>query len=273
MLYFSGPANLAAVHFVSLRGPAPLHHTLLQNRRYTGVTLQTLHESEFDRGIILAQTPAPGILVPPDADLPTLHNLVTPPAAEMLIQGLRRGLHVPPLQPVRQQAQTEGEEYSHAPKLTKDDRRVRWHDWVADDFVRRWRVLGPLWGQVRLSSSSSAAPGGPSGNQKRTIKRLILEDVAAVPFSEVETQQTPATPDSKGKRIVTWVEGNGKDGAPASESQVAYFDSRAGDGSVLMVPPRGGDAYLRVAKIKAEGDKSKPAARVLLPLSTGEPPA
>ncbi|KAL2758173.1 hypothetical protein ACRALDRAFT_1080122 [Sodiomyces alcalophilus JCM 7366] len=253
-----GGLNLHPSLLPDLRGPAPLHHTLLQNRQYTGVTLQTLHESKFDHGIILDQTPSPGIPVPPDADLPTLHNLVTPPAAEMLIQGLRRGLYVPPLQPV-QRNQADGEECKHAPKLTKDDRRVRWRDWVADDFVRRWRVLGPLWGQVRVPSSSSS--DGP----KSVSKRLILEDVEAVPLTEVDKKESSTT------RLVTWVEGNGKDGMPDSVSHVVYFDSGAGDGSVLMIPPRGGDAYLRVAKIKAEGDKSKPAARVLLPLSDEGP--
>ncbi|ROT41213.1 Formyltransferase [Sodiomyces alkalinus F11] len=284
-----GGLNLHPSLLPDLRGPAPLHHTLLLNRRHTGITLQTLHESKFDHGTILAQTPAPGLPVPPDADLPTLHNLVTPPAAEMLIQGLRRGLHVPPLQPVRRQArgnedededEGEGEQkYAHAPKLTKDDRRVRWRHWTADEFVRRWRVLGPLWGQVRVPSppfSGVGVAGQKSSGSSRSSssRRLILENVSVVPFAEVDKlNESAATPDTDGKRVVAWVEGNGKDAVPDSDTQVAYFDSGAGDGSVLMVPPRGGDAYLRVAKIKAEGDKSKPATRVLLPLSTEEGPA
>ncbi|KAI1502610.1 Formyltransferase [Biscogniauxia marginata] len=97
-----GGLNLHPSLLPDLRGPAPLHHALLRRRTLTGVSLQTLHPEKFDRGVVLAQTPsdpaAPGALrIPPAATTHHLLGLVKPVAAQMLVRGLRDGLHVPPL--------------------------------------------------------------------------------------------------------------------------------------------------------------------------------
>lgn len=214
-----------------------MHHTLLKNRPYTGVTLQTLHESKFDHGTILAQTPSPGLPVPSNATLQDLHDLVTPVAAEMLVQGLRDGVHVPPHQPARDNKIDDGADLSHAPKLGKSDRQIQWNGWTADDFVRHQRVLGPLWTHAMAKDGKS--------------KRLIFEDVKTLDSCSdemtggiVSMVDRPENGDSEGRVVDLSF-------APASDGSDAAF-----------IPAVGG-GYLKVAKLKIEGEKSKAAGRAL----------
>ncbi|KAI0201906.1 hypothetical protein F4808DRAFT_422735 [Astrocystis sublimbata] len=126
-----GGLNLHPSLLPDLRGPAPLQHTLLLNRKITGVTLQTLDDRMFDHGIILSRTPSdprhPKALHIPSTcrTVPELQELVTPVATEMLINGLRNGLHLPPRAEVGWEL-TEGAKANlmHAPKITKAERRV-----------------------------------------------------------------------------------------------------------------------------------------------------
>lgn len=79
------------------RGPAPLHHTLLQGRETTGVTLQTLHPKHFDDGEIIAQTPYPGIKHGAKT-VEELRDLLAPIGAQMLVQAIKDRSFVPPIQ-------------------------------------------------------------------------------------------------------------------------------------------------------------------------------
>ncbi|KAH7358914.1 methionyl-tRNA transformylase [Plectosphaerella cucumerina] len=232
-----GGLNLHPSLLPDLRGPAPLHHTLLQNRSHTGITLQTLHEAKFDHGTILAQTPLPGIAVPPDADLRRLHQLVTPAAAEMLVRGLREGVHVPPHEAVAPNEDVPG--LSHAPKLVKKDRQVRWESWSAEEFVRHQRVLGPLWTEVMRGTER---------------KRVILEDGEVV--DGVEGQQ-------RGIRCSTIEKGEDSRGGETVMSFVDTGRSSGGDGSGGVVISMAGGSFLKVREMKVEGEKKKPAGAVL----------
>ncbi|KAG7119483.1 Methionyl-tRNA formyltransferase like protein [Verticillium longisporum] len=232
----------------SLRGPAPLHHTLLLNRPFTGITLQTLHESKFDHGTILSQTSLPGLPVPPGTNLQALHDIVTPPAAEMLVQGLRDGVHVPPLKPVgRTPSQRDLAALRHAPKLTKQDRQVRWRAWAADDFATRETVLGPLWSKLQT---------------RRGRKRVLFEGLEAVaPLAGGDE----AVKGRAGAFVAfeTGADAGGSGGSVLVEEavEVSYLEADDGSGSVLISAPGGG--VVKVARIKIEGDKSKPAANTL----------
>ncbi|CRK23082.1 hypothetical protein BN1723_012892 [Verticillium longisporum] len=242
-----GGLNLHPSLLPDLRGPAPLHHTLLLNRPFTGITLQTLHESKFDHGTILSQTSLPGIPVPPGTSLQALHDIVTPPAADMLVQGLRDGVHVPPLKPVGwTPSQRDLATLRHAPKLTKQDRQVRWRAWAADDFAGRETVLGPLWSELQT---------------RRGRKRVIFEGLEAVAPSAggVEAMKGQA---GAFVAFETGTDAGGSGGPISSEAvEVSYLEADDGSGSVLISAPGGG--IVKVARIKIEGDKSKPAANTL----------
>ncbi|KAI5923171.1 Formyltransferase [Camillea tinctor] len=141
-----GGLNLHPSLLPDLRGPAPLHHAFLRRRSLTGVTLQTLHPTLFDHGVILAQTPAdpshPAALRMPRKRVTTaeLLKLVVAPAREMLVRGLRAGLHVPPLKDVGWEAQLQAQ-------------------FGSDAAAARDRVLRDIGGD--FESSSHTAYGTP----------------------------------------------------------------------------------------------------------------
>ena len=131
--------------FSSFRGPAPLHHTLLCNEENIGLTLQTLHSEEFDRGQILAQSEYPGFKHSCN-NVPDLLALVSPKAAEMLVRGLRDLVYVPPRQDVGwNSARGSVQPVRNAPKITPEDRHIDWNTWPAERILRTHRVIGPLW--------------------------------------------------------------------------------------------------------------------------------
>ncbi|KAL2171936.1 hypothetical protein VTG60DRAFT_995 [Thermothelomyces hinnuleus] len=94
-----GGLNVHPSLLPDLRGPAPIHHALLAERDYTGITIQTLSPEAFDAGIPLLQTPAPGVPIPEGCTPKQLHEILAPMGAQLLVQALRAGLHVPPYRP------------------------------------------------------------------------------------------------------------------------------------------------------------------------------
>ncbi|TDZ44672.1 Methionyl-tRNA formyltransferase [Colletotrichum trifolii] len=272
-----GGLNVHPSLLPDFRGPAPLHHTLLQRRTHTGVTLQTLHPKSFDHGTVLAQTPLPGIPIPENCTTQDLHDIVTPLAAELLVDGLRRGVHVPPHKDVGwQPTDEELRNLSHAPKLTKDDRQLKWGKMSSDDVVLRQRVLGPVWCEATRVSDGKKL-------------RIILENVQLLEMPvdvlmEVERfigsngwfERRPFWYlDSEANLCGEWSDMTmdviiDSEKKCAEHATVTYFAESEEDGSVLIpthpyfegkyVALRGG---LRVPTIKVEGSTSKPALHAL----------
>ena len=145
----------------SLRGAAPLIHTLLQQRQHTGVTVQTLHPTKMDHGIILAQTPSPGLSYNTNS-VTELTSFMAPKGADLLIESVRKGLFVPPLAPVGWCNDEQSKMLTAAPKITKEDRRVQWQTWTADEILLKARVIGPLFNTI-------VAPPNSEGPEKRII--------------------------------------------------------------------------------------------------------
>lgn len=191
-----GGLNVHPSMLPDLRGPAPLQHALLRGRAHAGVTLQTLHEREYDRGAVIAQTPWPGLPIPDGCDVRQLHDMLAEKGAELLVGALERRLFVPPLQPVGWRLTDEDLDRGlvcDAPKVTKRDSMVDWAGWTwggdrtlypggwtAADLARRFRAVG-----VKLPRE------GNTGMWTHAItrvapqeKRLIFEDVEAVECPE-----------------------------------------------------------------------------------------
>lgn len=159
----------------SFRGPAPLHHTLLAGRTRTGVTLQTLHPTHFDNGVILDQTPAPGFEIPnPNScTVSQLLEVVAPKAARMLVDGIKSGLFVPPVKDAGWRASEGQETLIHAAKIKPKDRHIDWANWSWAEISRRNRILGPLWSKALVANRS--ADGSLSFQQKRVVFTEIEE--------------------------------------------------------------------------------------------------
>lgn len=182
---FVPPRILNAAHYGGLnvhpsllpdfRGPAPLHHTLLAGRSLTGVTLQTLHHKNFDHGVILSQTPEPGIEIPsPDfCTVPELLDLVAPKGAQLLVDGINDGLFVPPVKAAGWVPTEGNKDLVHAAKIKPEDRHIDWPNWTMQDITRRSRVIGPLWSRALVPTNVSDA--SPSFYQKRVILTQVEE--------------------------------------------------------------------------------------------------
>lgn len=118
------------------------------------MTLQTLHPKHFDHGLIVDQTPSPGLPIP-DLDAATPHSLLTfvgPLGADILCHSISTGSFVDP-QSYSQQSSaaiTNATPSRHAPKITPEDRHIDWATWTASDILVRDRVLGRLWDEVTV---------------------------------------------------------------------------------------------------------------------------
>ncbi|OTA87014.1 hypothetical protein M434DRAFT_145446 [Hypoxylon sp. CO27-5] len=187
-----GGLNLHPSYLPDLRGPAPLQHAILAGRSFTGVTLQTLDAARFDHGLVLARSsPVP---IPEDCRFEDLLTALSPIAADLLIQGLRDGVHVPPLEEavsgagVEARAVVAAGKLLPAPKITTQDRQIL--PSRVPHMQRRNRALGPLWFWSR----------DRRGARKRVIvKRVwgeapdpVLEDANFV-FTVDSAESTPST--------------------------------------------------------------------------------
>lgn len=150
----------------SLRGPAPIHRAFLRGDPFTGISLQTLSPKSFDRGTILAQTPAPGIPLDQTQPFPALKRDLAARGATMLVEGLRAGLHVPPHDDAGWWAAAhaqDGDNNNHeaaleyAPKTSKADLEVDWKAWTADDLMRHMNVFNTVWTRAVVQGAGKRA--------------------------------------------------------------------------------------------------------------------
>lgn len=150
------------------RGPAPLHHTLLECRKMTGVTLQTLHPTNFDEGTIIDQTPFPGIEHGTET-IEELRELLAPIGAKMLVQAIKDGSFVSPIQKVsREKGDRSATELSYAHKIGPKDRHIDWTTWTASDILRRQKIIGPLWNITQALTKDKRG-------QREAAKRVIWD--------------------------------------------------------------------------------------------------
>lgn len=133
-----GGLNIHPSMLPALRGPAPLHHTLIQNLRQTGVSLCTLDPKHFDHGQVLRQEK----FKVPEASMVgynALQQYLAPRGGDLLLSGLRGGCFIPPLEIVRSLP-----EASHAPKLTAEDFSIQWSTWSTDRILQTQKLGYPL---------------------------------------------------------------------------------------------------------------------------------
>lgn len=102
-----------------------------------------MHPKKFDHGVVLAQTPSPGLPIPDDATPQSLLETLGPLGAEMLVRGVEQSLFLPPFNDASQAPTTH--QPVHAPKITPSDREILWSTWPSSEILLRDRVLGRLW--------------------------------------------------------------------------------------------------------------------------------
>lgn len=99
-----------------------------------------MHPTKFDRGAVLAREV---VDVPRNATVGGMVERLGEVGANMLVEGIERGLFVEPKGIV--DVDDVGE-LTHAPKITTQDRKIGdWRTISAHEILRRDRVLGRLW--------------------------------------------------------------------------------------------------------------------------------
>ncbi|KAF7563430.1 hypothetical protein G7046_g664 [Stylonectria norvegica] len=235
-----GGLNVHPSLLPDLRGPAPIHHAILRGLEHTGISLQTLDDKTFDHGTVLAQSPYPGISIPSGSTVQELTTLLAPLGAQMLVQGLRDGVHVPP----RRQAgwrknELDGKVLVHAPKVSKADGQADWADWVADDFARRIQVLGSVWTHAVT--------------KRGEVKRLIFQDAELISGENATAAGA----------VVSFIQKLETEEA-SHKVPISYLD----DGSCLVQLKN--TEWIRVMQVKEEGKPARDAAVVLKSISTAQ---
>ncbi|KAE8350039.1 methionyl-tRNA formyltransferase family protein [Aspergillus coremiiformis] len=233
-----GGLNVHPSLLPDFRGPAPLHYTLLAGKARTGVTLQTLDLKDFDHGVILQQTPPPGFEIPNPGSctVPELLDIVAPKGAEILIDGIRKGLFVPPVEDAGWRSPEEHKPLIHAAKIKPENRHIDWANWTWLDITRRTRVLGPLWSKALVANDTSAQ--SPSFQYRRVI------------FTEMQEVQP-----MKGSEVYAVVPGLPfVDGARPAEAR---------QGTGVYVFTRDGK-LVRINQMKVEGEQNADALRAAL---------
>lgn len=138
-----------------LRGPAPIQWTIMRGRSITGVSLQTLHPTKFDEGILLDQTPPPGLTIsnPDEIVVTELFDLLAPIGAKMLVNAIHNRLYVPPWKPLHPHY-ADASHLTYAPKITSDLCAVDFETLSTIDILRRSRAIRPLYALAKFETAS-----------------------------------------------------------------------------------------------------------------------
>ena len=126
---------------------------MLDGDKRIGLTVQTLHPTEMDKGAIIAQTPEPGFEIPSDAQqsFSSLTDYVAPLGANLLIDTLEQGLFQSPISDLTIQSVSKlrGREPRHARKLVLEDRHIDWNVWPAHRIVHSQKLFKSLWNTIQ----------------------------------------------------------------------------------------------------------------------------
>lgn len=139
-----GGLNLHPSLLPDLRGPAPIEHAILKGRSHTGVTVQTLDPTEFDRGIVLAQSPPPGCSISSTDKTASVEQTLSILGAEMLLDVLKSATFLTPMMDAGWYRTSAGP-MDHAPKIVKQDRFIDFKTHTLADVQRIQRALGDPW--------------------------------------------------------------------------------------------------------------------------------
>lgn len=149
----------------------------------------------------------------------------------MLVNGIRNGLFVPPVEDVGWRSSKGQDALIHAAKIKPEDRHIDWTNWTWAKINRRNQIIGPLWSRG-LSASHS-----PEGNISFQQKRVIFTEMEEVePFAGCDAfalipgvpfvDATPPVEPGQGKRLYVFT----RDGKLICIRQLKVEGEQAADG-------------------------------------------
>lgn len=229
---FSG-INLHPSLLPLYKGPAPLHWTILNGDTRTGMSLQTLHPTSFDEGVVLDQTPWPRIELPKDCDYQTLEGLMMELGPKMLIDAIHNRLYEPPYRDVGwAKNDAPGTKYGRAPKVGTSDRFLAFSSMDSSQLTRISRAFDATW-----AMASSSDPSDTS-KKLRLIFNEQFESLAGASDECIRIADIPP-------------------GLPYQVVNVSENFTQGEDQSLLINTVDG--KTFRISRIKVEGDREMPA--------------
>lgn len=130
-------------------GASPLQYALLNHDRFTGVTVQTLHPTEFDKGEIVDQTPE--LPIDDNETLISLRDRLSIKGGELLASVIAKGLFMNP-------HFASSYEYSYAPKIKPCMNEINWQGETAFQIERKFNTLGPLFSFKEMKIKKKRKP-------------------------------------------------------------------------------------------------------------------
>ncbi|KAK4162598.1 formyl transferase [Cladorrhinum sp. PSN259] len=207
-----GGLNVHPSILPDLRGPAPIHHAILNNYTYTGVSVQTLSPEAFDHGTVLAHTPAGRFLIGPHETTGSLRRELGLQGAKMLIRVLKQNLHVQPHVDVSPKVPN----LIHAPKISIKDKQV---DWLVTRqslshlssqppsarIYNQQRALGTLWTHVRHRRPEDT---NFDPFTKGQYTRVQLEGISVPSEPELTFEEAVKQQDEQYWNVIDWAQSN-----------------------------------------------------------------
>lgn len=143
-------------------GPAPLQRTLLNNDALTGVSVQTLHPTEFDKGDILAQE---SYNITPDESFISLSNNLATIGGKLLNNILVNKLYDP--SNLSYKLINPSASFSYAYKIKPTERQIKWDNSSINGLIKIQNTIGNLYTFKEHTSKDNIV----------TNKRIILPNI------------------------------------------------------------------------------------------------
>jgi methionyl-tRNA formyltransferase len=168
------------------KGAAPIQWTILHGLATTGVSLQTLHASKFDEGVVLNRTPVP-VRNSQTCTFNQLRDQLGPVGAELLIKCLREKRYLSQGSVLKDLV---SERTSYAPKIKKQHAAIDPQLHGSRQILRMQRAFETLWAYahdldgniVRVLSSSMIADGLSLPEHSSLIPECVRPTAASVPI-------------------------------------------------------------------------------------------
>lgn len=182
-----GGLNVHPSLLPQFKGASPIQWTILHGMATTGVSLQTLHASKFDEGVVLNRTPVP-VRNSQTCTFEQLRDQLGPVGAELLIKYLREKRYV------SQESVLKGsivsEHPSYAPKIKKQHAAIDPRLHGSQQILRMQRAFETIWAYahdldgntVRVLTGSVIGDGLSLPDYLSLIPECVRPTAASVPI-------------------------------------------------------------------------------------------
>lgn len=130
-------------------GSSPIQYSLMNNDTFTGVSVQTLHPTKFDKGDVILQSSQ--IEIKNNDNYTTLEKKLGEVGSDLLVETIDKELYVPPLKPIKSTHQ-----YSLASKIQSSTREINWNENSSMKIKRLHDALGPIYSYITQKDKHGA---------------------------------------------------------------------------------------------------------------------